>query len=164
MPRAKPKKILQRLRKEDKIGYITYEVALKELERLNDEVTNLKAQLIKQKPLVSFAEQVAKSSELISFDNFVSLLNSQGIPITEHKFRLWLKDNSFMSLYSGVYQKFIDRGLFVNKEKQVATPYGAYIDIETYITGKGQIYFCERLRVEYKFFDKIYFELEEEVE
>lgn len=145
MPRAKPKKILQRLRKEDKMGHITYEFALKELERLNDEVTNLKAQLIKQKPLVSFAEQVAKSSELISFDNFVSLLNSQGIPITEHKFRLWLKDNSFMSLYSGVYQKFIDCGYFATIEQVYQTFNSKQVSLKTLITGKGQIYFHKKL-------------------
>lgn len=133
-----------------KDGRISLDIALKELERLNDEVTELKAKLIKQKPLVNFAEHIAKSSGYMSFDDFVSLLNSQGIPIQKHKFNLWLKDNGFMSLQSGVYQKFIDKGYFVNERKVTATPYGEFVDIETYITGKGQIYFHKKLSAVFK--------------
>lgn len=48
------------------------------------------------------------------------------------------------------YQKYIDSGYFEIIEQTYETPYGTKVSLKTLVTGKGQIYFTEKLRKETK--------------
>ena len=44
------------------------------------------------------------------------------------------------------YQKYIEQGLFKVRECTYKTPYGDKVGTKTMVTGKGQMYFIEKLR------------------
>lgn len=48
------------------------------------------------------------------------------------------------------YQRYLGAGYFEVKQSTYKTPYGEKSCTQTLITGKGQIYFCEKLRKEFK--------------
>ena len=48
------------------------------------------------------------------------------------------------------YQKYVDSGYFEIRQGTYKTSYGEKSYTQTLITGKGQIYFCEKMRKEHK--------------
>lgn len=114
-----------------------------------EEVRQLQAkQLEEQRPLVQFANKVAGSSDCIDIGTFAKLIKDEGIKMGRNKLFNWLRDNKYLMKDNTPYQQFIDREYFVVKEYTINTPYGDKIKTQTLLTGKGQIYFTEKLRGE----------------
>lgn len=119
----------------------------KATKELNDKIEQ-------DKPLVDFADSIAESSDSIDMGTFAKLIKDEKV-FTKGRNKLfeWLRDNEYLTkkkvkgqFTNEPYQKYVDQGLFEIKEFVVSTPYGDKIKTKTLVTGKGQIYFVEKLR------------------
>jgi len=133
----KPKTILEVL-----------ENSIKEIKRLGKENLTLKEVIEAQKPKVNFANAIQGSSSNIDVETFAkALFDTEGIKMGRNKLFKWFKNNKYLQSNNKPYQHYIDRGLFKLKE-------GSYINqstgetiiyTQTRITGKGQLYFTNKL-------------------
>lgn len=125
-------------------------VANNVIQQKSKELEAIKALRAKEKPLVDFANQVASASNSISVGEFAKLLNDEQIKIGQNNLFKWLRDNGYLMKDNMPYQKYIDSGYFDVIEQTYKTPYGSKVSLKTLVTGKGQIYFTEKLRKEIK--------------
>ena len=103
------------------------------------------------KPLVQFAEHVSESVNSIDIGTFSKLLYDKNIKIGRNLLFAWMKKNGYLMRDTKPYQKYVDAGYFKVIEQAFKTPYGnKMVDTKTLVTGKGQIYFTEKLRKEFK--------------
>ena len=103
------------------------------------------------KPLVQFAEHVSESVNSIDIGTFSKLLYDENIKIGRNRLFAWMKKNGYLMRDTKPYQKYVDAGYFKVIEHAFKTPYGnKMVDTKTLVTGKGQIYFTEKLRKEFK--------------
>ena len=107
-----------------------------------------------QKPLVSFADKLLKSKENILIGDFAKAIYTDGINLGQNKLFSWLRDKEYLYKKNGdnfPYQKYIDNGLFVLKERVVDTVYNnkTMIKFTTLITPSGQLYFYNKLKKEF---------------
>lgn len=103
-----------------------------------------------QKPMVEFAIQVSNASNSIDMGQFAKLVKDEKISIGRNRLFDWMRDNKFLDKNNVPYQSKIEQGLFEVNEYTYRTAYGKEcVGIKTLITGKGQIYFVEKLRKEY---------------
>lgn len=116
---------------------------VKELRAQNEEKSK---QLEEQKPLVEFANKVGSSSDVILIRELAKLAADEDIKIGEKRLYQWLRNNRFLMKNNEPYQQYIDKGLFKVVESTYTTPYGDKIARTTKVTGKGQIYFIEKLK------------------
>ena len=62
----------------------------------------------------------------------------------------WLRESGYLMSAPGSknqpYQKYIEQGLFKVREYTYKTPYGDKVATKTMVTGKGQMFFIEKLR------------------
>lgn len=102
------------------------------------------------KPLVEFAEHVSQSVDSINMATFAKLLHDENIKIGRNRLFAWMKKNKHLMRDTSPYQKYVDAGYFDLVERPFETPYGKkHVYTQTLVTGKGQIYFTERLRKEF---------------
>ena len=103
------------------------------------------------KPIVQFAEHVSESVNSIDIGTFSKLLYNENIKIGRNRLFAWMKKNGYLMRDTKPYQKYVDAGYFKVIEQAFKTPYGnKMVDTKTLVTGKGQIYFTEKLRKEFK--------------
>lgn len=116
------------------------------IQQKSKELEMVKALRAKEKPLVDFANKVASASNAISVRDFAKLLYDEKIKIGQNNLFKWLRDNGYLMRDNMPYQKYIDSGYFEIIEQTYETPYGTKVSLKTLVTGKGQIYFTEKLR------------------
>lgn len=121
-------------------------------------VAPLEAKIEEQKPLVTFAEQVGESCDLISVRELAKLANDESLDIGEKRLFQWLRENGYLSdkkvngnFTNEPYQRFVKQGLFKVIEQTYKTPFGIRLSKKTMITGKGQIYFINKLKDDGRF-------------
>ena len=107
-----------------------------------------------QKPLVNFADKLLKSKENILIGDFAKAIYTDGVNLGQNKLFSWLRDNDYLykkGTDNFPYQKYIDNGLFVLKERIVDTVYNnkTIIKFTTLITPTGQLYFYNKLKKEF---------------
>jgi len=105
------------------------------------------------KPLVAFASAINGTTSNIDFETFAkALYDAEGIKMGRNTLMKWFRDNGYLMKNNKPYQMMLDRGLMMLKE-------GSYInqstqELVTYtqprITGKGQMYFTNKLLDEAK--------------
>lgn len=102
------------------------------------------------KPLVEFADHVSNTTTLIDVGELAKIAKKEHINIGRTRLFEWLRSNDYLMNSVGhknqPYQKYIEQGLFKLREYTYTTPYGEQTGLKTYVTGKGQIYFIEKLR------------------
>ena len=104
------------------------------------------------KPYINIGQTVAKSDDCISIGAFAKLLNSLGLNIGRNRLFEWFRKNGYIMKQNGENQPkqvYIDKNLFKTKQMAITTSDGINIKITTYITGKGQIYFINKLKGEF---------------
>lgn len=121
-------------------------------------VAPLEAKIEEQKPLVTFAEQVGNSCDLISVRELAKLANDENLDIGEKRLFQWLRENSYLSkkkvngqFTNEPYQRFVQQGLFKVIEQTYTTPFGKRLNKKTMVTGKGQIYLINKLKDDGRF-------------
>lgn len=137
-------------------GYIPVEEDMSDMEILSRAVLisqktieKQKKQLEEQKPMVEFAKTISESSDSIEFSTFAKVVKDEKV-FTKGRNKLfeWMRNNGYLRKNNEPYQKYMDMGLFQVKEYTYKTPYGEKIGIKTLLSGRGQIYFVEKLRKE----------------
>lgn len=111
----------------------------------------LENKIEQDKPLVTFANQVSNIDGLVDIQQFTKIMQDENIKIGRNKMFEWFRENGYL-IADGIhtnepYQKYINQGLFVVREGFYKMPDGskeAYF--KTFLTGKGQIYFCNKLK------------------
>ena len=117
----------------------TYAEALRlaadQAERIEEQAKKIE----QDKPKVEFADKVLDSKNSISIGEFSKLIGWG-----QNKLFVWLRDNKYLMANNIPYQKYIESGYFkvieylIDKKKESK--------IKTLITGKGQIYFTDKLK------------------
>lgn len=101
-----------------------------------------------QKPLVEFANHVGDASDVIDIGTLAKLVNKSGIDIGRNRLFKWLRERKILMKGNIPYQEYVNRGYFKLIEKENKTAYGPDIYVQTFVTGKGQIWIVEKLREE----------------
>lgn len=124
---------------------------LEQNKHLVNENKNLVTTIETQKPKVVFADAYEVSEDLITVKEMANLLKQKGLNTGEVRFYTWLRDNGYVckkvgGMYNLPTQRSLDLGILEIK-KGVRTGTGGAIrqTRTTKVTGKGQIYFVNKL-------------------
>lgn len=115
---------------------------------LNDKVVTLEYKIEQDKPMLNFAKAISGTTSNVDFETFAkALYDTEGLKYGRNTLMKWFRDNNYLMKNNKPYQTMLDRGLMSLKE-------GSYInqstnELVTYtqsrITGKGQMYFTNKL-------------------
>lgn len=115
----------------------------------------LEHKLDAQQPKVIFADAVTASEQCILIGQLAKLLRQNGIPMGERRLFQWMRENGYLGKNGNRYniptQRAMELGLFEIKETAVTHADG-HVTVSTTpkVTGKGQVYFVNRLLTERK--------------
>lgn len=130
------------------------EFAIKVFAKLKEEKEQrkkLEDKIEKDKPRVGFAKTIEKANKCILIREFSKILANEGIILGEKKLYKWLRDHKYILKYSTEpMQSAVNKVLFKVHKKVIYRSNGAIISTTTKITGKGQIYFLNLLKKEFK--------------
>lgn len=123
------------------------------IQKLQNTNFALSAQIEADKPKVIFADAVAASQTSILVGDLAKLLKQNGINMGQNRLFAYLRDNGYLmkqgSSKNMPTQRSMDMGLFEVKESSITNPDGSIrITKTTKITGKGQVYFINKLKEE----------------
>ncbi len=122
-----------------------------ELKAERQKVQALQEQAAIDRPKVIFADAVDTSKESILIGNLAKILKQNGVNIGPNRLFTWLRENGYLMNCKGERWNFptqssVERGLFEVKTRIINNPDGSTkITHTTKVTGKGQIYFINRL-------------------
>ncbi|MBD5797057.1 antirepressor [Bacillus pseudomycoides] len=106
--------------------------------------------VLQQQPLVTFAEAVQVSTNLISVKQLANLMRQKGIDTGQNRLFEWLRENGYLckkkgSLYNTPTQYSMDLGLFESQEYVRTNSKGEFeTKFTPKVTGKGQFYFINK--------------------
>ena len=98
-----------------------------------------------QKPKVLLAEVIERSDSSILTRDFAKLISKRGYVIGEKRFFAWLREHKYIDRKNRPYQQYMDMGLFELTEYPVVHSTGTELRFTPRITGKGQVYFANKL-------------------
>jgi len=118
---------------------------LKEEQEKNKALT---AKIEEDKEFTKFAKEISISSKSVDTDEYSKICCNSGIKIGRVKLYKWFRENGYVLKNSCIpAQKYINDGLFQLEEKTRRGKQGEIIPyFKTSITGKGQIYFLDKLK------------------
>ena len=122
-----------------------------ELKAEREKVQALQEQAAIDRPKVIFADAVDTSKESILIGNLAKILKQNGVNIGQNRLFTWLRENGYLMNCKGERWNFptqssVERGLLEVKTRVINNPDGSTrITHTTKVTGKGQIYFINRL-------------------
>jgi len=111
----------------------------------------LTARVAADAPRVLFAQSVESSKTSILVGELAKIINQNGGDIGQNRLFEWLRQNGYLinrkgSDYNMPTQRSMDLGLFEIKETTINKPDGSiHISKTTKVTGKGQVYFVNKL-------------------
>ena len=114
-------------------------------------IIKLEATIEEQKPKVIFANTVSASHTSILVGDFAKLMRQNGLNFGQNRLFSWLRQNGYLinrkgSSWNMPTQKAMDLGLFEIKETTINHSDGHIsINKTPKITGKGQLYFADKL-------------------
>lgn len=128
----------------------TFAEALRQLAEQVEENDRQQKLLIEQKPKVIFADAVATSTQSCLVGELAKILRQNGIEIGQNRLFDWLRANGYLCRYGEKYnqptQKAMEMELFEVKKTSITKPNGTIlITATTKVTGKGQVYFVNKL-------------------
>lgn len=108
------------------------------------------AQVEKQKPKVLFASAVEASETSILIGQLAKIITQNGVKIGQNRLFEWLRDNGYLGKKGAHYneptQYSMERGWFEVTERTFNNPDGSIrVTRTTKVTGKGQVYFINKL-------------------
>lgn len=114
-------------------------------------IIKLEATIEEQKPKVIFANAVSASHTSILVGEFAKLMRQNGVNMGQNRMFVWLRENGYLINRKGSdknmpTQKSMELGLFEIKETTINHSDGHIsINKTPKITGKGQLYFADKL-------------------
>ena len=121
------------------------------LDSFKSENAHLQSTLQIQAPKVLFADAVAGSHDSINVGTMAKLLKKNGYEIGEQRFYEWLRTNGYCirekgRSYNRPTQRSMELKIMEIKESTRISASGtSHLDQVTLVTGKGQIYFLNKL-------------------
>ncbi len=112
-------------------------------------INQLNERIRHDQPLVEFANQVARTENVIDMNAMAKLAVEKNIPIGRNRLFRWLRENGILMSDNLPYQKFIDRGYFAVKESVFETGTITKTYQQTFVTGRGQRFIICRLKNEF---------------
>lgn len=110
----------------------------------------LEATITLDRPYTHFGKSIAATSDAITIGQFAKLLNNNDINIGRNRLYEWFRSNNYFIKFGKEKnipkQIYIEQGLFKISERVVNTIDGDILSTSTLITGKGQMYFLEKIR------------------
>ncbi|PEW46623.1 phage repressor protein/antirepressor Ant [Bacillus thuringiensis] len=106
--------------------------------------------ILQQQPLVTFAEAVQVSTNLITVKQLANLMRQKGIDTGQNRLFEWFRENGYLckkrgSLYNTPTQYSMDLELFESQEYVRTNSIGEFVtSFTTKVTGKGQLYFINK--------------------
>jgi anti-repressor protein len=129
----------------------SYAEALLEASRLAFENERLLLEQQENAHRIGFAKTIELSEDGILIREFCKILANEGIMLGEKKLYQYLRENGYIFKHSTeATQRAVEQGLFVVNERAIATVNGSKLTFTTKITGKGQLFFLEKLKKEFK--------------
>lgn len=121
-----------------------------ELKQEREQRALLEANIESNRHKVIFADSVAGSSDVIAVGDLARILKQNGLDIGRNRLFKYLRDNDYLikkgDSYNMPTQKAMNMGLFEVKETCRINASGNFqIDRTTTVTGKGQIYFINKM-------------------
>lgn len=111
------------------------------------------AQFVKQieedKPYTEFAKHVTESSDSIDVGDFAKVVKKENIQLGRNRLFQWFREKGYLMANNSPYQRYVECGYFTVTEVTKNTAYGINVYTKTLVTGKGQVYFVEKLRKEF---------------
>ncbi|AMG50591.1 phage repressor protein/antirepressor Ant [Enterococcus gallinarum] len=131
----------------------TFSEALRLAADTEEERARMEKQIKLDAPYTMFGKAVSNSDGAISIGEFCKIVyEKHGISIGRNKMFSWLRKKGYLISYgrekNNPKQKYIEQGLFVSNPVIVARTQGNVQEATTLITGKGQVYFLEKLQEE----------------
>lgn len=112
-------------------------------------INQLNERIRHDQPLVEFANQVARTENVIDMNAMAKLAVEKNIPIGRNRLFRWLRENGILMSDNLPYQKFIDRGYFAVKESVFEAGSMTKTYQQTFVTGRGQRFIIGRLKNEF---------------
>ena len=114
-------------------------------------IEDQKEQIRQMKPKALFADAVSASHTSILIGDLAKLLKQNGVETGQKRLFEWMRENGYLIKRKGSdwnmpTQRSMEMGLFEVKESTVNNPDGSVkINKTTKVTGKGQLYFTNKL-------------------
>lgn len=135
----------------DAIMQRALQIANSRVEKLRGENQILLEQNTAMQPKALFADSVCASSTSILIGELAKILKQNGVATGQNKLFAWMRDNGYLILRKGAdynmpTQRSMEMQLFEIKETVVTHADGhTSINKTTKVTGKGQVYFVNKL-------------------
>lgn len=128
----------------------TFSEALRAYANQIEETERLKIENSDMKPKALFADAVSTSHDSILVGQLAKLIKQNGSNIGQNRLFAWMRENGYLCTKGDNYnmptQKSMELALFEIKERTVNNPDGSVRITRTpKVTGKGQIYFVNKL-------------------
>lgn len=124
-----------------------YTEALRQLLTQVESNQKLIAKIEEDKPRVSFAETIEKSSDSILVRELSKILANENIHIGQNKLYSLLRQWGYIFQNSTEpTQKAVERGLFKVNERVIKSVKGDILSRTTMVTGKGQVFLLDKIK------------------
>lgn len=124
-----------------------YTEALRQLLTQVESNQKLIAKIEEDKPRVSFAETIEKSSDSILIREFSKILANEGIHIGQNRLYQLLREWGYIVKNSTEpTQRAVQQGLFTINERVIKSVKGDLLSRTTKITGKGQLFILDKIK------------------
>lgn len=131
----------------EKIMARALNIADRTLATLNVKVKQLENKIEEDRPRVSFAETIEKSSDSILIREFSKILANEGIHIGQNKLYSLLREWGYIIKNSTEpTQKAVQQGLFKINERVIKSVKGDLLSRTTMLTGKGQLFLLDKIK------------------
>lgn len=131
----------------EKIMARALNIADRTLATLNVKVKQLENKIEEDRPRVSFAETIEKSSDSILIREFSKILANEGIHIGQNKLYSLLREWGYIIKNSTEpTQKAVQQGLFKINERVIKSIKGDILSRTTMLTGKGQLFLLDKIK------------------
>lgn len=114
----------------------------------------LEAEARENEPKVFFAEGVSRSSTCLTVGEMSKILRQNGVNVGQNRLFDWLRRDGYLMRKQGTQnnvptQRAMEMGLFRVKETVITHSDGkTSVSVTPLVTGKGQLHFMERYRVQ----------------
>jgi anti-repressor protein len=136
---------------------MTQQVDSKMLFQIAQALEEKEKQIALLTPAAEFGNAVSNNQGGILIRDYVKVLENDGIRIGQDKFFSWLHLKGYIYRQKGYkpqwipYKQYVEQGLFRVKETPMSSEkHGDWISYTIRVTGKGQKYFYEKLKAEFK--------------
>lgn len=116
------------------------------IHRLKEENKRQAAQLMLAAPKIEYHDKIKATSGLITVGEFAKILTKKGYEIGRNRLFTYFRVKGFLMQSNEPYQTTMNMGLFeVVPDISTDDQGHEHINNKLYLTGKGQIYFTDRL-------------------